>query len=592
MMNRTFSIFQNKTILKFLLAILIFLIFGSIFFLLKSSKNEPHCNKKDNNKHEVRKLLAKGDIYFDTYRYNEAYYYFNKAQLLCDTKVNYIEYVYALTCIANIEQAQGDFAASEASLTKTLPYLKKIKKPRFAANVYEQYASNYYYTYDYNNSLLYQIKALHLKSSNFRKVVVLNSISLNYLKQKKFKLAEEILVPLSKIKTIIKDHKDLNDSEHSRILDNLGLCYFEQDRPESLKYFEESLTIKLRLQDYTGLIYCYMHLAAYYEKRNPSLSKTYAKNAYSVSSKLNDASNKIHSLDLLIRTSEGNDLKKYALQFIQLVDSVNKAKHSAKNQFSRIKYDAKKDRFENLHLKSQKAENQLHLERQKKRNIVSYIIIICTSILSLFLYLHLTLKARKEKNKEIYQSEMRISKKLHDELANEVYKTLAFAENKDLQQEENKEYFLNNLDTLYSKTRKISKENSFITTSEFYQVALREMISEFKTPDVNILLNGMDTVSWNKIDKNKKITLYRVLQELFLNMKKHSKATLASTIFKMNDQNLTVIYTDNGVGIDNNRLILKSGLQNVESRIKTINGTITFDNNSKKGFKLSFTFPL
>lgn len=590
-MKKLYIFFQKKKVLKNLLAILILLLIVGIFYLLKPVENENLTNRKSNKK-EIRKILAKADFFFENYKEDSSYYYYNKARLLCDTKVDYIDYVYAVTCMANIESGQGDFTASELLLTKTLPYLKKIKKPRFAANVYEQFADNYYYTYDYNNALYYQRKALHLKTSNYRKIVVLNSMCLNYIKQKKYRLSEKILLSLLKIKPEYTEIKDIDDNEYARILDNLGICYIEQGKPESLRYFQKSLAINLGLKNYNALTYNYKHLSEYYQKTDPAIAKYYGEKAYNLAKELKNTKNKIQSLDLIIRSSEGNDLKKYTQIFIVLVDSANDAKLKAKNQFARIKYDSKQDKFENLQLKGQKAENELQLERQKKRNLVSYIIILCTAGLSLLLYFYLTLKGRKEKNNEILKSEMRISKKLHDELANDVYETLSFAQRKDLEHLENKEHFINNLDILYSKTRKISKENSSIATNEFYQIALKEMISEFQTSHVNILLNGLDTVFWNQIDKNKKITLYRVLQELFSNMKKHSNASLVSTIFKVNKNNLTVIYTDNGIGISDNTLIFKNGLQNVESRIKTINGTITFDKNSKKGFKVSFSFPL
>ncbi|WKL50398.1 ATP-binding protein [Flavobacterium pectinovorum] len=591
-MKKLYIFFQRKRVLKNLLAILtLFLIVIGVFYLLKPVKNEKLTNRKTNKK-EIRKILAKADFFFENYKEDISYYYYNKAQLLCDTKVDYIDYVYAITCMASIESGQGDFITSELLLTKTLPYLKIIKKPRFAANVYEQFADNYYYTYDYSNALFYQRKALHLKTSTYRKIVVLNSMCLNFIKQKKYKLSEKILLSLLRIKPEYTEIKELNETEYARILDNLGICYIEQGKPESLQCFQKSLAINLEFKNYNALTYNYKHLSEYYQKTDPVIAKYYGQKAYDLAKQLKNTKNKIQSLDLIIRSSEGNDLKKYTQLFISLVDSANEAKLKAKNQFARIKYDSKQDRFENLQLKDQKAKNELQLERQKKRNLVSYIIILCTTGLSLLLYFYLTLKGRKEKNNEILKSEMRISKKLHDELANDVYETLSFAQRKDLEHLENKEHFINNLDILYSKTRKISKENSSIATNEFYQIALKEMISEFQTTDVNILLNGLDSVFWNQIDKNKKITLYRVLQELFLNMKKHSNATLVSTIFKVTKNNLSVIYTDNGVGISDNALIFKNGLQNVESRIKTINGTITFDNNSKKGFKLNFSFPL
>ena len=76
------------------------------------------------------------------------------------------------------------------------------------------------------------------------------------------------------------------------------------------------------------------------------------------------------------------------------------------------------------------------------------------------------------------------------------------------------------------------------------------MISGFNTPNTNIILNDLDTISWNNIDRNKKITVYRVLQELLVNMKKHSNATLVGINFKETDKNIIINYTDNGKGAD------------------------------------------
>ena len=591
MMKKIFRLFQNKTVLKYLMSILIFLIIGCVIYLFKSPKYEPTIKKK-HNKSEIRKVLNKADILFDSYELNNSYDYFNKAQLLCDTDIYYIEYVYAITCMAAIEQMQGDFVASEILLTKTLPHLKKIKKPRFAANVYEQFGANYYYTYDYKNSLLYYQKALHLKTSTFRKIVVLNSISQIYLKQNKVKLAESILIPLSKIKTICKENKNVNDYEYARILDDLGLCYHQQEKPEAINYYKKALAIQLRLKNNYALLYTYLHIAEYFQLSNPQKAQPYAKKAYFLSNELNDASNKLQSLKLLTKTSHGQNLKLYTTQFIQLSDSIEKTRTTARNQFARIKYYSKKDKDENLQYKAEKVKNELQLERQKNRNIISYIILFFTAIFSLFLFCYLSIKGRKEKNDAILKSEIRISKKLSAELAHDVYKTLTFAENIDLTKEDNKEKLLNNLDAIYARTRNISIENCTITIGKQYASDLKEMISGFKTPELNILLNGFDLILWDDIEKNKKIVLYRILQELFVNMKKHRESTLVSITFKITEKNLMIIYNDNGIGTKNSTPNLKNGLQNVENRIKTINGNIIFDNNSEKGFRLSFTFPL
>ena len=591
-MKKILEFFQNRIVLKFLLVILSASLATALFFLQSYKKEVLLIPKRASNSAAIKRLTNKADLYFDNYQYKESYYYFNEAQALCDPQFDYVDLVYAVSCMAAIQQIEGNFTESEVLITKILPYLKKIEKPRFAANAYGQLAANYYYTYDYNNALYYHIKALHLKTSNYRKICVLNSIALVYIAQKKYAEAEKLLISLSKIRVVYKDDKNINDVERARILDNLGLCYLNQDNPKSLYYLNKSLDIKMHQKEDDLLMYNYKHLAYYFKKINPKTANDYALKAYKIGTRINASSNRIETLGLLIATSDGNDLRNYTLKYIALTDSVTEARKKSRNQFANLKYDFKKDKAENLQLKNQKIENKLLLERQKNRIIISYTIIFCILCILLFLCFHLFSKGKKAKKDAIYESELRISKKLDETLADDLYQTLAFAEKNNLELPENKEHLLNSLDIIYSRTRNISKENSPISTDEDYEIELREMISGFTNPNLNILVNGLDLISWNKIDKNKKITIYRVLQELFINMSKHSNATLVSLIFKIADNNAVVMYSDNGVGIQNNRLNLKNGLQNVESRIKTIKGTIIFDNNFQKGFKISFTFPL
>ena len=86
-----------------------------------------------------------------------------------------------------------------------------------------------------------------------------------------------------------------------------------------------------------------------------------------------------------------------------------------------------------------------------------------------------------------------------------------------------------------------------------------------------------DTVS-----EIKKTTLYRVLQELMTNMKKHSQANIVVVVFSQKNKKVTINYNDNGIGTT---LKKHNGLQNVENRIQSVNGTITFTSTVNKGFK-------
>ncbi|QQX77228.1 MULTISPECIES: sensor histidine kinase [Aequorivita] len=89
-------------------------------------------------------------------------------------------------------------------------------------------------------------------------------------------------------------------------------------------------------------------------------------------------------------------------------------------------------------------------------------------------------------------------------------------------------------------------------------------------------------LDWVSISEIKKVTVFRVLQELMTNMKKYSEASAVVLSFQQVGKKITIEYTDNGKGciIKN-----KNGLQNAENRIHAIKGTITFDSEPGKGFK-------
>ncbi|MDO9136671.1 MAG: ATP-binding protein, partial [Lutibacter sp.] len=83
---------------------------------------------------------------------------------------------------------------------------------------------------------------------------------------------------------------------------------------------------------------------------------------------------------------------------------------------------------------------------------------------------------------------------------------------------------------------------------------------------------------------------YRILQELMVNMRKHSEASLVAITFQNIKNQFTINYSDNGIGLNLAALTFKNGLANVETRIKSINGTVTFDTALNNGFKAFISF--
>jgi len=92
----------------------------------------------------------------------------------------------------------------------------------------------------------------------------------------------------------------------------------------------------------------------------------------------------------------------------------------------------------------------------------------------------------------------------------------------------------------------------------------------------------------NRFKEIYEITLYRIITELIHNTIKHSEATLISLKIDKRNHSLFVNYSDNGVGFDLDSVFqnnLGLGLNNMQNRVKNINGIIKFDTSPNNGFK-------
>lgn len=563
-------------------------IFSTFLFLFSCQQKSIKTTKQKSSKPQIEKLLKTADHFYDNNDFDSAFYYYNKIKFICHPVTDALHYVSTLNRMADIQQSHGDYAGSKSTVTEALPYLRHIKTPEYAWNTYVLLSINYLNTYDYKNATLYNEKALELQTEPWRNLAAQNNIAVILIEEEKYQEALEIFLSLSIREEVMSD-----DLFYAKVLDNIGFCYFKTNKlKKAIYYFNKSLKIRQKESKPFDLGKSYLHLAKFYEKRNSSLAKKYMLLSYNNFTIVNNADERLSSLQLIIQNSSDKELKKYSAKYVDLVDSIFEVRQKVKNQFARVKYDSKREKNENLKLKTHKVENELQLERQKNRNIISYIIIVISLSLIIVLYLYLTSRGNKEKIEATYKSETRIAKKLHDELANDIYHTMAFVENKNLSLTENREQLLNNLDIIYSRTRDISKENCAIITDENYVLALKEMISGFNTTSANIILNDLETISWTSLDRTKKTTIYRVVQELLVNMKKHSNATFVGINFKKTDKNIIVNYRDNGKGADLTKLSFKNGLHNIENRIHSIKGEIEIDSDPGKGFKVFIKIPL
>lgn len=96
-----------------------------------------------------------------------------------------------------------------------------------------------------------------------------------------------------------------------------------------------------------------------------------------------------------------------------------------------------------------------------------------------------------------------------------------------------------------------------------------------------------DTIDWNNYSSIVKINLYRILQELFLNVNKYAQASVCNLVIEETTDFLRAIVEDNGIGFDKNQITEGIGLKNINERVKTIDALISIESEIGRGVKTS-----
>lgn len=540
-----------------------FIAFSAMILLLQSCKkhSEPSTETNSVYTNNINKGLEKHNLQ----QLDSAFYYYNQASQSAydgDSKA------YALFQIATIQQQVGDFYGSEET---AIDALKQAKSNLYAPYLYNLLGIAFLEQNNFSEAIQYYNKVYNDTLNNLDKAIVKNNIAVVYLEKKEFQKAIQIEEALLTNTVLQNDKKN-----YAKVLDNLGYAYFKTNNPKALPFLNQSKFLRDSLNNDYEKIATYIHLAEYHQATNPKLALQMATQAFTFANTTNNPDDKLEALKLKVALSNPTTTKEVALQHIQLSDSIFKVRQFAKNQFAKIKYDASK-----AVLEKDKSENQ--------KQIILWLL-FAVAIIAINIILILRYRNKQKLKASIYDTEIRISKKIHDELANDVFQAMTYAETQDLQNNTKKEILLDSLENIYSLTRDISQSNSQIDIKEHYKKQLFELLNNFSNASINVIIKSDDTINWDKLHKEIKITLHRVLQELMVNMKKHSNCSIVVITFFNHPKHLEIKYADNGQGI-NPQTFDKKGLQNVENRIQAIKGTIIFDNQTNKGFKVTISIP-
>jgi len=207
---------------------------------------------------------------------------------------------------------------------------------------------------------------------------------------------------------------------------------------------------------------------------------------------------------------------------------------------------------------------------------------------------------RKENESEVFAAiirteeneRQRFAKELHDGLGPVLssIKMILSALNQSVENTENKEIIQKTnfvIDEAIITLKEISNKLSpHILTNFGLEKALRNFVDTLrygKSLDIDLQSN----ITNKRFDHSVETVLYRVLCELISNTIRHAQAQRIDINIHYENNQLTINYADDGIGFQVDTFHYTSmGISNMQSRIKSIHGTIDFETHHKhKGFK-------
>lgn len=474
---------------------------------------------------------------------------------------------------------QQDLKKGRENLEKSLLYLKGSKHSKAIEDAYFSYGRTYYLR-DIDSALFYYNKSL------------------------------------ASAKTT------QNLYRQSEIYCDIAVAYIFNGKPENAKEFlDQSLELSQQVQHNSLLHNIFYTYGLHYEltEKYELAVKNYKKAINDYSTFVNPVQLSNAQLMLSSAMYHNNDFQlayDYLLEHVGLKDSIFNVRKS--KEFENIRTTFEVERKDNRITLLEK-DNELAATRRNW--IISSSVLVAAILASLFLFyrnrakmqfrfrtqekdLHAKETERLKKEQKLKQiqgyiegqekEKNRIALELHDGIASElagVHHLLGAMD------DENKNDKLKSISQEVSRLANSVRRLSHNLSSNYTQdKSLLQLLSELKynyehTETFTIDITVFPPEDFNKISSNVKHQLYRIIQELLKNVSKHAEANKVSISLTRYDNELSLIFEDDGKGAVKEHMTKGIGLKNIRERVSGLEGTFHLETSQQSGTNIIIQIP-
>ena len=570
--------------------------------------------------------------------------------ILCSTIIRSQNLVAIVDSVNNLPASEylSNLYKSEKIFTENLKLARSINYKNGEAKSLNLLAIIYYLMGNYEKSTEYNIKALQI----FEEEKNYNSLADAYgeygYQMKRRELTKASNYMFKGIKIAEEYNAEL--ATLAKLYDNYGVIKEMEGKLDSaLLLYKKALKIKYELNDTIGIPFSLNKIAnakALEGKFSEAFSYLKESDKFRAKEKGDFGradnlayygdffamENKIDSAIIYYKKSLELSLKNgytFLTQYIfqQLSDLYAKINDYENSLLYFKKYITMKDSITNIQSSQRIAELEIAYESsvkdkliaqqnlQLKQRAILFIIIgtillfITLAMSGLYAYqiqkrkaianelMYNNLLAKEENKRKIFEEKLRISRELHDNIGSQLTFIISSLDN--LTINENRKDFNNKIKEIDDFARATLNElrtTIWAMKNESGELStlilkIRDYLNRIKSGTEHLLINIENNTTKNYIlNSNQLLNLFRIFQECFQNILKHSGATECKIIFEDSINGFTMKICDNGKGLKLNEDLESSGLSSLAFRAKDANGQFTIEIEENSCYKTIMNF--
>ena len=559
------------------------------------------------NKYQKGKYYALRELAFIHYRnseYKKAVDYFEKAleneSFIKDR--NHVGQTYFKLGTSNL--FLGEHLNTTKAYLKTIDLFKETKDTVNLIKVYDNFGVLYGNMNNYKKAEEYKIKTIAL-ARKIKDTFLIASGSLNlgviYAKTERLDEAyKQYMIVKSFSKSLKSDrinhHLYKNLARYYSEKEDMNVCLENALIAEKYLRYSKSKVEKAYFESFLGTIY--------QELKKYSKAEKHLLNSLNISEEIESETLQLNSLNPLAEIfASKKDYKKaynYAKKYYQLNEKTRSETNNKIVTELDTKYQTEKKDKEIIEqqLQLEKTENEL----QKKKTQTNYLVGIATFLLLASILIWFLFQQRqKRKNQEIVtlkrehqiktletliegeeKERFRIAKELHDGVNGDLsaikYKLSTLLEMNNTVIKE----AITMIDKSCSQVRAISHNLVPPSLENFNLLEAVEEYCEKSDTSHSQKISFQHLGDAVNMSKKEEINIFRIIQELVTNSIKHAEATKIDIQISCRNKIMQITIEDNGKGFDTSTNEDNGiGLQNIQSRVDYLQGTIDLISNKK-----------